>query len=112
MLFLLGPVPLAPPSVRGAGSAVSRLAFAADAGGQSGLVLSAVAGIAPVLMEQMGAGARSHHARRRPELTARGTAPVCAPARSSSEQAPFCAVAHADGAGAAPSAPIGAWSAR
>ena len=53
----------------GHGSAVSRLTFAADAGGQPGLVLSAVAGIAPVLMDQMGAGARSRPVRRRPELT-------------------------------------------
>jgi hypothetical protein len=59
-----------------AGSAVSRLTFAADAGGQPGLVLSAVAGIAPVLMDQMGAGALSRPARRRPEFTARAAAPA------------------------------------
>jgi hypothetical protein len=58
-------------SVHRAGSAVSRLTFAADAGGQPGLVLSVVAGIAPVLMDQMGVGAPSRPARRRPELAAR-----------------------------------------
>jgi hypothetical protein len=39
--------------VQRARSAVSRLTFAAHAGGQSGLVLPAVAGIAPVLVDQM-----------------------------------------------------------
>ncbi len=62
--------------VQRARSAVSRLTFAADAGGQPGLVLSAAAQIAPVLMDQMGAGALSRPARRRPELTARAAAPV------------------------------------
>jgi hypothetical protein len=57
--------------VQRAGVAVSRLTFAADAGGQPGLVLSAVAQIVPVLMDQMGAGARSRPARRRPGPTAR-----------------------------------------
>jgi hypothetical protein len=82
-------------SVQRAGSAVSRLTLAADAGGQSGLVLSVVAGIAPVLMGEMGAGAMSRPARRRLELTARGAAPVRAAASSSSGQGLFCAVAHA-----------------
>jgi hypothetical protein len=70
-------------SVRGAGSAVPRLTLAAEAGGQSGLVLSAVAGIAPALVDQMGAGARSRPARRRPELTAHAAAPVRVAASSS-----------------------------
>jgi hypothetical protein len=78
----------------GHGSAVSRLTFAADAGGQPGLVLSAVAGIAPVLMDQMGAGARSRPVRRRPELTARAAAPVRAAASSSPAHGLLCAVAH------------------
>jgi hypothetical protein len=65
------PVPTCPAvSVHRAGSAVPRLTLAADAGGQPGLVLSVVAGIVPVLMDQMGAGARSHPVRRRPGLTA------------------------------------------
>jgi hypothetical protein len=81
-------------SVRGAGSAVPRLTLAAEAGGQSELVLSAVAGIAPVLVDQMGAGARSRPARRRPELTAHAAAPVRVAASSSWRQGPFCAVAH------------------
>src|SRR6266480_1679970 len=62
--------------VQRAGSAVSRLTLAADAGGQSGLVLSVVAGIALVLMGEMGVGAMSRPARRGPELTARAAAPV------------------------------------
>jgi hypothetical protein len=80
-------------SVRGAGSAVPRLTLAAEAGGQSELVLSAVAGIAPVLVDQMGAGARSRPARRRPELTAHAAAPVRVAASSSPAQGLFCAVA-------------------
>jgi hypothetical protein len=71
------PCPTCPAvSVQGAGSAVPRLTLAADAGGQPGLVLSVVAGIVPVFMDQMGAGARSRPARRRPGLTARAAAPV------------------------------------
>ena len=66
-----------------AGSAVSRLSLAADAGGQCELVLPASAGITPVLMDEMGTGTLSRRARRRPELTARGAAPVRAAARSS-----------------------------
>ena len=85
-------------SVQCAGSTASRLTFAADASGQSGLVLSAVAGIAPVLMGQMGAGARSRPARRRPELTAPGAAPVRAAASSSPAHGLLCAVAHAGAA--------------
>src|SRR5207253_9952745 len=81
--------------VQRAGSAVSRLTLAADAGGQCWLVLSVVAGIAPVLMGEMGAGARSRPARRRPELTACAAAPVRAAASSSSGQGLCCAVAHA-----------------
>ena len=69
-------------SMQRAGSADPRLTLAADAGGQCGLVLSVVAGVAPVLMDQMGAGAMSRPARRRPELTARGAAPVRAAASS------------------------------
>ena len=72
--------------VQRARSAVSRLTVAADAGGQSGLVLSAVAGIAPVLVDEMGAGARSRPARRRPGLAARAAAPVRVAASSSSGQ--------------------------
>jgi hypothetical protein len=68
--------------------------FAADAGGQCGLVLSVVAGIAPVLVDQMGAGARSRPARRRPGLTARAAAPVLAAASSSSGRGLLRAVAH------------------
>jgi hypothetical protein len=71
-------------SVQRAGSAVSWLTLAADAGGQSGLVLSVVAQIVPVLMDQMGAGAPSRPARRRLGLTARAAAPVRAAASSSS----------------------------
>jgi hypothetical protein len=85
-------------SVHRAGSAVSRLTLAADAGGQSGLVLSSVAGIAPVLIGQMGAGARSRPVRRRPELTAPGAAPVRAAASSSPAHGLLCAVAHAGAA--------------
>jgi hypothetical protein len=70
--------------VQRAGSAVSWLTLAADAGGQCGLVLSVVAQIVPVLMDQMGAGARSRLARRRLGLTARAAAPVRAAASSSS----------------------------
>jgi hypothetical protein len=96
--------------VQRARSAVPRLTLAADAGGQPGLIPSVAAGIAPVLMDQMGAGAPSRPVRRRPELTARGTAPVRAAASSSSVQGLLCAVAHAGAArGAAPGAPIGVW---
>jgi len=80
--------------VQRAGSAVSRLTLAADASGQPGLVLSVVAGIASVLMDQVGSGALSRPARRRPELTARAAAPVRAPASSPSGQGLLCAVAH------------------
>ena len=66
-----------------AGSAVSRLSLAADAGGQCELVLPAAAGITPVLMDEMGTGTLSRRARRRPELTARGAAPVQRQARRS-----------------------------
>jgi hypothetical protein len=76
------------------GIAPFTLALAADAGGQCGLVLSVVAGIAPVLVDQMGADARSRPARRRPELTARAAAPLRAAASSSSGRGVFCAVAH------------------
>jgi hypothetical protein len=62
-------------SVQGARSAVPRLTLAADAGGQPGLVLSAVTQIAPVLMDQMGAGALSRPVRRRPELTGEARRP-------------------------------------
>jgi hypothetical protein len=55
-------VPLAPPSVAACWICISRLTLAADAGGRSGLVLSVAAGIAPVLMEEMGAGAMSRPA--------------------------------------------------
>ncbi len=79
-------------SVQHARSAVSRLTFAPEAGGQPGLGLSAAAaGIAPVLIDQAGAGARSRPARRRPELTARGMAPVRAAASSSSGHGLLCA---------------------
>jgi hypothetical protein len=64
MLFVSVLCHLAVVGVQRARSAVSRLTLAADAGGQPGLVLSAVAGIVPVLMDQMGG--------RRPE-------PSCAP---------------------------------
>jgi len=80
--------------VHRAGSAVPPLTLAADAGGQSGLVLSVVAGIVPVFMDQMGAGAMSRPARRRPGLTACAAAPVRAAASSSSGQGLCCAVAH------------------
>jgi hypothetical protein len=57
------------------------------------LVLSVVAQIVRVLMDQMGAGVRCP-ARRRLELTARAAAPVRAVASSSSGQGLCCAVAH------------------
>jgi len=107
------PVPLTPPPVQGARSAVSRLTFAADAGGQCGLVLSVVAGIAPVLMDQVGAGALSRPARRRPELTARAAAPVRAVSPVHHRAGPVLRRgARRRGAGAEPGAPVGAWPAR
>ena len=94
--------------VQRARSAVSRLTLAADAGGQSGLVLSAVAGIAPVLMDQVGAGALSRPARRRPELTARAAAPVRAVSPVHHRAGPVLRRgARRRGAGATPGAPIG-----
>jgi hypothetical protein len=78
-------------NVQGARSAVSRLTVAADAGGQCGLVQSA-AGIAPVLIGEMGVGAELPCAPK-PELTARAAAPVRATASSSPVRDLFCAVA-------------------
>src|SRR6266480_562722 len=96
--------------MQGTGAAVSRLTLAADAGGQCGLVLSVVAQIMPVLMDQMGAGARSRPARRRPGLTARATAPVRAVSPVHHRAGPVRRRgARRRGAGAAPGAPIGAW---
>jgi hypothetical protein len=84
--------------------------FCADAGGQRGLVLSVVAQIAPALMDQMGADARSRPARRRPELTARAAAPVRAVSPVHHRAGPVRRRgARRRGAGAAPGAPIGAW---
>jgi hypothetical protein len=97
MLFLQSCPAWPAAGVQRAGSAVSWLTLAADAGGQSGLVLSVVAGIAPVLMDQMGAGAPSRPARRRPELAARHGA-SSRRGQFIMGQGLFCAVAHAGAA--------------
>jgi hypothetical protein len=90
--------------------AVSRLTLAAHADGQPGLVLSAVAQIAPVLMDQMGAGARSRLARRRLGIAARAAAPVRAVSPVHHRAGPVRRRgARRRGSGAAPGAPIGAW---
>ena len=59
--------------------------------------MTGAAGIASVLIDEMGAGAELACAPK-PELTARGTAPVRAAASSSPAQDLFCAVAHAGAA--------------
>jgi hypothetical protein len=67
--------------------------------------MTGAAGIAPVLIDEMGAGAELACAPK-PELTARGTAPVRAAASSSPAQDLFCAVAHAGAARVQRQAPI------
>ena len=77
-----------------------------------GLVLSAVAGIAPVLMDQVGAGAMSRPARRRPELRCEPRRPFAPRPVHHRAGCVLRRGARRRGAGAAPGAPIGAWPAR
>src|SRR6266480_4154887 len=65
-------------------------------------------GIAPVLTDQVGAGALSRPARRRPELTARAAARAVSPVHYRAGPV-LRRGARRRGAGAAPGAPIGAW---
>ena len=112
-IFPFSLVPLVPAAgVRRAGSAVSRLTLAADAGGQPRAGRVHRRRIAPALMDQMGCRRLSRPARRRPELTARGTAPVRRSQFIIRAGPVVRRGARRRSAGAAPGAPIGAWSAR